>query len=99
MLDLQSDVPKPNQYLQPLHNPSNLTQLTNQQTQLQSQIAKNQQDLDRTITDLTALEQTLPAQEATLAQHHAELAELEKSGVHSDWQAIQTEIKSISQRE
>ena len=79
-------------------NQQEITQLTSQQTQLQQQIFKNQQDLDLTITNLTALEQTLPAQEATLAEHHAELAELEKSGVHSDWQAIQTEIKSIEQQ-
>jgi chromosome segregation protein len=79
-------------------NQQEITQLTSQQTQLQSQIAKNQQDLDLTITNLTALEQALPAQEAILAQSHAELAELEKSGVHSDWQVIQTEIKAQEQQ-
>jgi chromosome segregation protein len=78
-------------------NQQEIGQLTNQQTHLQSQIAKNQQDLDRTIIDLTALEQALPTQEAALAESHAELAELEKSGVHSDWQVIQTEIKAQEQ--
>ncbi len=79
-------------------NQREISQLTNQQTQLQAQIFKNQQDLDLTVTNLTALEQALPAQEATLAHYHEELAELEKSGVHSDWQAIQTEIKAQEQQ-
>lgn len=68
------------------------------QTQLQAQIAKNQQELDLTIANLTTIEQALPAQEATLAAARAELAELEKSGVHSDWQAIQAEIKTQEQQ-
>jgi chromosome segregation protein len=79
-------------------NQQDITQSGDRQTQLQAQIVKNQQDLDLTVTNLTTLEQALPAQEATLARYHAELAELEKSGVHSDWQAIQTEIKAQEQQ-
>jgi chromosome segregation protein len=78
-------------------NQQDIAQSGNQKTQLQAQIAKNQQDLDLTATNLNTLEQALPAIEATLAHFHAELAELEKSGVHSDWQAIQTEIKAQEQ--
>jgi chromosome segregation protein len=79
-------------------NHQDIAQLTNQQNQLQAQILKNQQDLDLTVTNLTSLEQTLPPLEASLAHDRAELAELEKSGVHSDWQAIQTEIKAQEQQ-
>jgi chromosome segregation protein len=75
-------------------NNREITQLTNQQTQLQTQTLKNQQDLDLTVTNLTTIERALPAQEAILNHLHTELAELEKSGVHSDWQAIQVEIKT-----
>jgi chromosome segregation protein len=75
-------------------NNREIVQLTNQQTQLQTQIFKNQQDLDLTVTNLTTIERALPAQEAILNHLHTELAELEKSGVHSDWQAIQVEIKA-----
>ncbi len=79
-------------------NQREISNLTSQKASLEAQIFKNQQDLDLTVTNLTTLEQALPAQEATLAEHHAELAELEKSGVHSDWQAIQTEIKVQEQQ-
>jgi chromosome segregation protein len=79
-------------------NQQDITNSGDRQTQLQAQIFKNQQDLDLTVTNLATLEQALPAQEATLARYHAELAELEKSGVHSDWQAIQTEIKTQEQQ-
>ncbi len=79
-------------------NHQDIAQLTNQQSQIQTQISKNQQDLDLTIANLTSLEQTLPPLEASLARDRAELAELEKSGVHSDWQAIQTEIKAQEQQ-
>jgi chromosome segregation protein len=78
-------------------NQKDISQSGNQKAQLQAQIAKNQQDLDLTTTNLATLEQALPALEATLAHFRAELAELEKSGVHSDWQAIQTEIKALEQ--
>jgi chromosome segregation protein len=78
-------------------NQKDISQSGNQKAQLQAQIAKNQQDLDLTTTNLATLEQALPALEATLAHFRAELAELEKSGVHSDWQAIQTEIKAQEQ--
>jgi chromosome segregation protein len=75
-------------------NNREINQLTNQQTQLQTQLFKNQQDLDLTVTNLTTIELALPTQEAILTHLHTELAELEKSGVHSDWQAIQVEIKA-----
>jgi chromosome segregation protein len=78
-------------------NQQDIAQSGNQKTQLQAQIAKNQQDLNLTTTNLATLEQALPSLEATLAHFRAELAELEKSGVHSDWQAIQTEIKAQEQ--
>ena len=79
-------------------NQKDISQSGNQKSQLQSQIAKNQQDLNLTITNLATLEQVLPPLEAALAHDRAELAELEKSGVHSDWQAIQTEIKAQEQQ-
>jgi chromosome segregation protein len=79
-------------------NQKDISQSGNQKSQLQSQIAKNQQDLNLTVTNLATLDQVLPPLEAALAQDRAELAELEKSGVHSDWQAIQTEIKTQEQQ-
>ncbi len=78
-------------------NQQDIAQSGNQKAQLQAQIAKNQQDLDLTATNLNTLEQAMPTLEATLAHFRAELTELEKSGVHSDWQAIQTEIKAQEQ--
>ena len=78
-------------------NQKDISQSGNQKAQLQTQVAKNQQDLDLTATNLATLEQALPTLEATLAHFRAELAELEKSGVHSDWQAIQAEIKTQEQ--
>ncbi len=79
-------------------NQKDISQSGNQKSQLQSQITKNQQDLNLTVTNLATLEQILPPLEAALAHDRAELAELEKSGVHSDWQAIQTEIKAQEQQ-
>ncbi len=75
-------------------NNRDIAQLIDRQNQLQTQLLKNQQDLDLTIANLTAIERALPAQETILKDLHTELAELEKSGVHSDWQAIQVEIKA-----
>ncbi len=79
-------------------NQKDISQSGNQKSQLQSQIDRNQQDLNLTVTNLATLEQILPPLEAALAHDRAELAELEKSGVHSDWQAIQTEIKAQEQQ-
>jgi chromosome segregation protein len=79
-------------------NRQDITNSGDRQAQLQAQIFKNQQDLDLTVTNLATLEQALPTQESALAVDRAKLTELEKSGVHSDWQAIQTEIKAQEQQ-
>jgi chromosome segregation protein len=76
-----------------------IVQLGERQVQFTAQAAKNQQDLDSTAALLIVLETELPEREATLARYHQELAELEKSGnIHSDWQAIQTQIKAQEQQ-
>jgi chromosome segregation protein len=80
-----------------------ITQLTQQQAQLQAQLQAAQQELTQTTNALQSVSQGSPDRQQELATLRQELATLEASGLHSEWQAIQTEIRNqeldLQQRE
>ncbi len=69
-----------------------IAQLTQQQENLQSQQQAAQQELAQTTTSLKSVSQGSD-QGQELADLRKELAELEASGIHSEWQTIQSAIR------
>ncbi len=71
-----------------------LQKLTKQQEQGQGQLEKNTQELANAQTRLVSLDREIPVHEAQLSQLRETLAELEKSHTHSEWQQMQSMIRS-----
>ena len=71
-----------------------LQRLIRQQEQGQGQLEKNNQELVDAHNRLMSLDQEIPAQEVQLTELRKTLAELEKSHTHSEWQQLQTMIRS-----
>jgi chromosome segregation protein len=69
-----------------------ITQLTQQQENLQSQQQAAQQELAQTTNSLQSVSQGSD-QGQELADLRKELAELEASGIHGEWQTIQSAIR------
>ncbi len=69
-----------------------ITQLTQQQENLQSQQQAAQQELAQTTSSLQSVSQGSD-QGQELADLRKELAELEASGIHGEWQTIQSAIR------
>ncbi|MCH2048887.1 MAG: chromosome segregation protein SMC [Trichodesmium sp. ALOHA_ZT_67] len=71
-----------------------LQRLIRQQEQGQGQLEKNNQELVDAHNRLMSLDQEIPDQEVQLTELRKTLAELEKSHTHSEWQQLQTMIRS-----
>ncbi len=74
---------------------SEIKKLQAQQSQVRSQIAKNTQELTNSQTRLQLLERELPAQETQLQQYRQTLAQLEESNSHSEWQQMQSGLRTL----
>lgn len=72
--------------------------LTVQLAGTRSQISQTTEQLTTAESRLQTLDMELPAQEAQLQQHRLALTQLEQSQVNSQWQQIQTTIKSHEQQ-
>jgi chromosome segregation protein len=70
-----------------------ITQLTQQQENLKNQQQAAHQELTQTTSSLQSVSQGSPHQEQELAELRKELAELEASGIHGEWQTIQSAIR------
>jgi chromosome segregation protein len=70
-----------------------IAQLTHQKDHLQGQQHHAQQELTQTTSSLQSVSQGSPQQEQELADLRQELAELEASGIHGEWQTIQSAIR------
>jgi chromosome segregation protein len=70
-----------------------IAQLTHQKDNLQGQQQAAQQELTQTTSSLQSVSQGSPNQEQELAELRKELAELEASGIHGEWQTIQSAIR------
>lgn len=73
---------------------SELQKLTKQQEHGRSQLEQNIQELAHAQSRLISLEQEIPTQEVQLTELRQTLAELEKSHTHSEWQQMQSLIRS-----
>ncbi|MBE9129093.1 chromosome segregation protein SMC, partial [Coleofasciculus sp. LEGE 07081] len=78
--------------LEQLHK--DIQNLTAQQEQVRSLFAKNTQELSAATERLQILNRELPAQEAQLQELRQQLAQLEESQTPSEWQHIQSIIKT-----
>ncbi|HLO52350.1 MAG TPA: chromosome segregation protein SMC [Kamptonema sp.] len=69
--------------------------LTSQQEQVKTQLVKNTQELTNAETRLQLLELELPRKDIELQQYRETLAQLEESNRHSEWQQMQTNLRSL----
>ncbi|WP_293352366.1 MULTISPECIES: chromosome segregation protein SMC [unclassified Microcoleus] len=74
---------------------SEIKNLQAQQEQVRSQIAKNTQELTDSRSRLQLLSRELPAQETQLQQYRQTLAQLEESNSHSEWQQMQSGLRTL----
>jgi len=68
--------------------------LTAQQEQVKIQLAKNTQELANAENRWQFLELELPGKETELQQYRETLAQLEESNRHSEWQIMQTSLRT-----
>ncbi len=72
-----------------------IIKLESQQEQGRSQITKNTQELTNSQSRLQWLVGELPGKETELQQYRQTLAELEESNSHSEWQQMQSSLRSL----
>lgn len=72
-----------------------IIKLEAQQEQGRSQITKNTQELTNSQSRLQWLVGELPGKETELQQYRQTLAELEESNSHSEWQQMQSSLRSL----
>ena len=71
-----------------------IERLTAQKEQLNRQISQNSQEIDNVRDKLQVLAAQIPILEAQLQENQQKLAALEESQTHSEWQQIQSLIKT-----
>ncbi|OCR01135.1 chromosome segregation protein SMC [Oscillatoriales cyanobacterium USR001] len=71
-----------------------IKQLTAQQEQVKIQLAKNNQELVNAESRWQLLELELPGKETELQQYRETLAQLEESNRHSEWQIMQSNLRT-----
>lgn len=69
--------------------------LTTQRDQVRSLLAKNTQELATSQTRLQSLERDLPEQQSLLQQYRRDLTQLEETNSHSEWQQMQTTLRTL----
>ena len=72
-----------------------IQKLEAQQEQGRSQITKNTQELSNSRERLHLLERELPGKETELQQYRQTLAQLEESNSHSEWQQMQSSLRTL----
>ena len=71
-----------------------IQRLINQKENLELQITQNRQELEQAQHQLRSLAREIPVKEAQLQEMQQRLIALEESQAHSEWQTIQTLIKT-----